>query len=223
MSKSLLLKIIALSIVIGLMIYLNYARIDLHPEQIQMTIISFGIWAPLIFIGIFSLRPFVLIPSSVFAIAGGLSFGPLIGPIATYIGSLSGAVLSFLVIRYFGNNFRKRNWRGKGEYIQKKIEENGFFYVLALRIIPVINFDVVSYLSALSRISFRKYITATMLGIIPGTLAFNFLGASIVELNPRMFIITGSMFLIAFLIPIFIKKRMKKKNIDIDIFSDKKR
>lgn len=215
MPTKLLLKIFAFILVIGSIIYINQTYIDFDPEQIQRVILSFGLWAPLIFIMIFSLRPFVLFPSSILAIAGGLSFGPLLGPVITYIGSLSGALLSFLVIRYFGKNIRGKKWQGKGNYLQEKIEENGFLYVVALRIIPVVNFDFVSYLAAISRISFQKYIAATILGIIPGTLAFNFLGASFVDLNARMMMITGALFLIAFSIPIGIRRIMKKKNIDI--------
>ncbi|WP_416150500.1 TVP38/TMEM64 family protein [Salipaludibacillus sp. HK11] len=222
MPKKMIVKIIAFLFVVSLMLYINYVHIDLHPERIQLTILSFGIWAPLIFIAIFSLRPFVLFPASILGVVGGLSFGPIIGPIVTYVGSVSGAIISFLAVRYLGRNIRRKKWTGRGETIQKKIEEKGFFYVFALRVIPVINFDLVSYLSALSRISFKKYIFATMIGIIPGTLAFNFLGASFVELSPLMFIITGTMFVVAFLVPLIIKKILKKKkNIDLDFLSDK--
>ncbi|PYZ95093.1 TVP38/TMEM64 family protein [Salipaludibacillus keqinensis] len=222
MPKKLLIKIISFALLIGLLLYINQAHVDLHPEQIQFAVLSFGIWAPLIFILIFSLRPFVLFPASILAIAGGLSFGPILGPIVTYIGSLAGAILSFFLIRKLGTNFQQKKWRGRGELIQKKIEENGFFYVMALRIIPVINFDFVTYLSALSRIPFKRYLLATMVGVIPGTLAFNFLGASFVELNATMLIITGAMFLIAFSIPVMIRKIMKKKNMDIDLLPDEK-
>ncbi|WP_280770912.1 TVP38/TMEM64 family protein [Salipaludibacillus daqingensis] len=222
MTKKLLIKVIAFTIVIGSLIYINHAYINVDPEQIQKAILSFGIWAPLIFIGIYSFRPFVLFPASILAIAGGLSFGPFIGPLVTYIGSLSGAFLSFLVIRYLGNNFRENTWQGKGEELQKKIEENGFFYVVALRIIPVINFDFVSYLSALSRIPLQKYMTATMVGIIPGTLAFNFLGASFVDLNTRMVVITLVTFLVVFSIHFISRNVMKKKNMDFHLLSDEK-
>ncbi|RKL69352.1 TVP38/TMEM64 family protein [Salipaludibacillus neizhouensis] len=222
MPFKLIIKILVFLILIGSLLYFNFAYIDINPDHIQVLMQSFGIWAPLVFIGIFTIRPFVLFPASILAIAGGLSFGPFIGPLVTYIGSLSGAAVSFLVFRKLGANLRKKNWNGKGSDLQLKIEENGFFYIMALRIIPVINFDFVSYLSALSRIKFRKYFGATMVGIIPGTLAFNFLGASFVDLNLTMILITSGLFIVAFSIPIIIRRIMKKKNIDIDLLPDEK-
>lgn len=222
MPLKLMMKILVFLILIVSLIYINHAHIDIHPDHIQALMLSFGIWAPLVFIGIFTVRPFVLFPASIVAIAGGLSFGPFIGPVVTYVGSLSGAAVSFLVFRKLGANFRQKDWKGKGNNLQVKIEENGFFYVMALRIIPVINFDFVSYLSALSTIEFRKYFGATMVGIIPGTLAFNFLGASFVDLNLTMIFITSGMFIVAFAVPLIIRKILKKKNIDIDILPDEK-
>ncbi|MGJ9385676.1 TVP38/TMEM64 family protein [Salipaludibacillus sp. CF4.18] len=222
MPFKLIIKILVFLILIGSLLYFNFAYIDINPDHIQVLMQSFGIWAPLVFIGIFTIRPFVLFPASILAIAGGLSFGPFIGPLVTYIGSLSGAAVSFLVFRKLGANLRKKDWNGKGNNLQLKIEENGFFYIMALRIIPVINFDFVSYLSALSRIQFRKYFGATMVGIIPGTLAFNFLGASFVDLNLTMILITSGLFIVAFSIPVIIRRIMKKKNIDIDLLPDEK-
>ncbi|GEL08345.1 TVP38/TMEM64 family protein [Salisediminibacterium halotolerans] len=222
MPKRLLIKIaLFIPLVLGL-IYFSENYLRFTPGQIQTFMLSFGILAPLVFIVLYTIRPFVLFPASVMAIAGGLSFGPFIGPAATYIGSLSGAALSFIVMRKMGHRFRTKKWTGRAEQLQKNIEENGFFYILSLRIIPVINFDFLSYLSALSRVPFRTYMSATMVGIIPGTLAFNFLGASIVDLSLNMILLTVSTFIIAFSIPVIVRKRLAKKEIDIDLLPDEK-
>lgn len=217
MPKNLILKIL-LFILITYTVYRLINNIStIGPEQLQQFMLSFGIIAPLIFILLFTIRPFVLFPASIMAMAGGLSFGPIIGPVVTYIGSLAGAALSFMVMRKLGHKIRAKKWEGKGEIIQRNIEMNGFFYIAALRIIPVINFDFLSYLSALSRVKFAVYFKATMVGIIPGTLAFNFLGAAIVDLSPMMISVTAGTFFIAFTIPVIIRKKMKQKDLDIEL------
>ncbi|MBU9711511.1 TVP38/TMEM64 family protein [Evansella tamaricis] len=221
MSKKFLLKLFVF-IVLVVFIYVINGTLDLHPEDIHALVISFGWWSPLVFILMFSVRPFMLFPASILAIAGGLSFGPIAGPIVTYIGSLSGATISFLVARKLGKRFVQRNWKGKGKKLQEKVEEKGFIYVLALRLIPVVNFDFVTYLSALSKITFHKYIAATMVGIIPGTLAFNFLGATFLDLSWEMIVLTCGMFILAFFVPLFIQKKMADKNISIDLFPDER-
>ncbi|UTR09725.1 TVP38/TMEM64 family protein [Evansella sp. LMS18] len=220
MPKKLLIKLALFAAIILLLLWINQSYLRLHPEEIQERMLSLGWWAPFVFILIFALRPFVLFPASILAIAGGLSFGPFLGPLVTYIGSLSGAALSFLAVRKAGKSVVQRNWKGKGEKIQRRIEKNGFFYILALRLIPVINFDFVSYLSGLSRVRFSKYIGATMVGIIPGTLAFNLLGATFADLEWPLILLTALMFIIAFTVPVIIRKRMEKKNVPIDLLPD---
>ncbi|MCE7792007.1 TVP38/TMEM64 family protein [Salipaludibacillus sp. CUR1] len=222
MPANLLLKIGLFVFLIGTVFYINHYHINIDPMRIQAAVLSFGIWAPLIYILLFSLRPFVLFPASVFAVAGGLAFGPFLGPVVTYAGSLTGAILSFLLVRRLGSRFIQKSWRGRGKHIQKKIEDNGFFYITALRIIPVINFDFVSYLSALSRIPFNKYLAGTMVGIIPGTLAFNFLGASFAELNARMLAVTALLFAVFLGLPAIVLRLLKKKNIDVDFTANDK-
>ncbi|MFA9560267.1 TVP38/TMEM64 family protein [Evansella sp. AB-rgal1] len=215
------IKILVFLCIIILLLWLNHSYLQFNPVDIQRTVLSFGWLAPIVFIVMLTIRPFILFPASLFGIAGGLSFGPLLGPIVTYIGSLIGASISFLVVRKFGDGIVQKQWRGKGEIIQNKIEENSFYYVLTLRILPIINFDLISYLSGLSRIEYRHYILATMIGIIPGTLAFNFFGASFVHADWGMIAITIFMFLFAFMIPYLIRKKLEKKNISIDFLMRK--
>ncbi|SDN34439.1 TVP38/TMEM64 family protein [Alkalicoccus daliensis] len=201
--------------------YINTTYLNLEAEELQNFLLSFGILAPVIFILLFSIRPFLLFPSSVLAIAGGLAFGPFIGPLVTYIGSLAGGILSFLFIR----KVRKKKTEGEGtkrELIKKRIEENGLFYIVSLRIIPVINFDLVSYLAALSTVRFKTYAAATMIGIIPGTIAFNLLGASLADLSPGLIAVTALMFAIALSIPVYVRHLLRKRNLDIEDITDKK-
>ncbi|QKS71188.1 TVP38/TMEM64 family protein [Paenalkalicoccus suaedae] len=215
MKTSFLVKLAGFILIIGLVLFLNDRFLNIEPERLQIFLLSFGVLAPFIFILIYMIRPFFLFPSSILAVAGGLSFGPIIGPVATYIGSLSGAILSFIVIRKLGKRFIKKSFGDRYEVIQTRIEENGFSYILALRIVPVINFDLVSYLSALSRVNMKTYIGATMIGILPGTLAFNLLGASIADLSWQMIVLTISMFVVSFFIPVAVRKALKNRNIDL--------
>ncbi|MCI3988016.1 TVP38/TMEM64 family protein, partial [Bacillus vallismortis] len=57
----------------------NKTYLNLSPKEIRIWVLSFVVFAPLIFIGISIFRPFVLFPVSVVSKAGGLAFGPLLG------------------------------------------------------------------------------------------------------------------------------------------------
>lgn len=210
-----------ITLILAVLYYANTTYLNLEAEEVQTFLLSFGILGPVIFILLFCIRPFLLFPSSVLAVAGGLAFGPFIGPLVTYIGSLSGGILSFLFIR----KVRRKNTASEGakrDLIKKRIDENGLFYIVSLRIIPVINFDLVSYLAALSTVRFKTYAGATMIGIIPGTIAFNLLGASMAELSAGLIAVTILMFAIALSIPVYVRYLLRKRNLDIDEISDKK-
>lgn len=211
---------LVLSVFIAIM-YINRTYLNLEAEEVQDFLLSFGILGPVVFILLFSIRPFLLFPSSILAVAGGLAFGPFIGPAVTYIGSLAGGVLSFIFIRKISRKRSKKDG-AKRELIKKRIEENGLFYIISLRIIPVINFDLVSYLAALSTVKFRTYIGATMIGIIPGTIAFNLLGASLADLSPGLIAVTICMFIVALSIPIYVRHLLRKRNLDIEDVEDEK-
>lgn len=199
--------------------YINRTYLNLEAEEVQEFLLSFGILGPIIFIIIFSIRPFLLFPSSVLAVAGGLAFGPFLGPLVTYAGSFAGGMISFLFIRKISSK-RVKKEGAKRELIKKRIEENGLFYIISLRIIPVINFDLVSYLAALSNVKFKTYAGATLIGIIPGTIAFNLLGASLADLSPGLIIATILMFAIALAIPVYVRHLLRKRNLDIEDIKD---
>ncbi len=214
-------RVLILGIVIYLLYSLNQVFFQVDPEKIREWILTFGWLAPILFIVIFTLRPLTLFPASVLAVAGGLSFGPVFGPVFTYIGSLLGATVAFWVSRKLGKKIANRQWKGRAEALQARVEKHGFFYVIVLRVLPIINFDLVSYLSGLSRLRFNTYIGATMIGIIPGTLAFTFLGASFVEGDWRMIIVTIITFLFAFSIPVYVRGKLNKKDIELDPITEK--
>ncbi|MCD2456835.1 TVP38/TMEM64 family protein, partial [Staphylococcus aureus] len=58
----------------GLLYWGNKTYLNVSPKEIRVWVLSFGVFAPLMFIGISIVRPLVLFPVSVISIAGGLAF-----------------------------------------------------------------------------------------------------------------------------------------------------
>jgi uncharacterized membrane protein YdjX (TVP38/TMEM64 family) len=56
---------------------------------------------------------------------------------------------------------------------------DAFHYLLFLRLVPVFPFWIVNLVAALCGVHLGPFVVATALGIIPGTLAFAFLGAGL--------------------------------------------
>ena len=71
--------------------------------------------------------------------------------------------------------------------------ENAFSYLLVLRLVPLFPFFVVNLVPAFMGVPLRTYVTATILGIIPGSFVFASVGAglgSLFEAN-RSFSLAG--------------------------------
>lgn len=190
---------------------LLYQWIDLRPSEIRDYIIQFGWLAPLVYILLFTVRPLILFPTSVLSVAGGLAFGTLPGVVYTVIGATLSALVAYYLAIRFGDRFLRHFESSDYEKIQHKIEEDGFFYVLILRLIPLVNFDLVSYASGLAKVSLPAYLLATVVGMIPGAFANNFLGSSIASGDWGMIAIAFGVFIVLTLVATVFREPIKRQ------------
>ncbi|MDN3437923.1 TVP38/TMEM64 family protein [Planococcus sp. APC 3900] len=196
---------------IVLIVWLSRSVFDVDANGIRSWILSFGFWAPAIYMLIYTIRPLVFFPASVLSIAGGLAFGAWQGTLYTIIGATLGAMLSFIIAKSVGKSLVRKEWTGNAGKIQSQMEQNGFLYVLLFRFIPVINFDLISYAAAFAKVRFGSFALATLIGIIPGTFAYNFLGSSFISGNPRIMILAVLVFAVLTAVPILIRNKWNKK------------
>ncbi|WP_203339935.1 TVP38/TMEM64 family protein [Planococcus beijingensis] len=199
------------AVAIVLIVWLSRSVFDVDANGIRRWILSFGFWAPAIYMLIYTIRPLVFFPASVLSIAGGLAFGAWQGTFYTIIGATLGAMLSFIIAKSVGKSLVRKEWTGNAGKIQSQMEQNGFLYVLLFRFIPVINFDLISYAAAFAKVRFGSFALATLIGIIPGTFAYNFLGSSFISGNPRIIILAVLVFAVLTAVPILIRNKWNKK------------
>lgn len=184
------------------LLWLNYVVIDITPTEIRQMIYQAGWLAPVAYLVIYSIRPLVLFPASIFSMVGGLAFGVLFGGLLALTGATLSAVVAFFVTRKFGHKAVQFKEKDKIEQYRQKFESKGFLYILMLRLVPVINFDFISYTAGLARVSLKDFVRATVIGIIPGTIVHSFVGASIAEGSSTKLIIAGFLLVVMLLIPV---------------------
>lgn len=112
-------------------------------------------------------------------LAGGLLFGWQIGGPATIVAATIGATILFLIAKTaLGETLAARAgpWLSK---LQDGFKENALSYLLFLRLVPAFPFWLVNLAPALLGVPLRTYVLGTFFGIIPGTMAFSFLGAGL--------------------------------------------
>lgn len=117
--------------------------------------------------------------ASILTIFAGFLFGWLTGTIMVAFGATAGATAIFLVAKSaFGNTLRNKVG-GRVKSLAEGFEKDAFSYLLVLRIAPVFPFFIMNIAPALFNVSLRHYVIATFLGILPGVLAYTYLGQGI--------------------------------------------
>lgn len=117
--------------------------------------------------------------ASILTIFGGFLFGWLLGGVLTAIGATIGATILFKAAQTaFGDFLRKR----AGPFAAKLSDgfnQDAFSYMLILRLAPIFPFFIMNILPALFNVPLRIYVSATMIGILPGTFAYTYLGQGV--------------------------------------------
>ena len=155
---------------------------DVSPERIRMLIVSHGGLAPVIYLGLYG-QPLVPLPASIMGVTAGLAFGPLWGMVAVLTGATTRACTQFGVARWVGRETLLKLFKGRAGALHQYIGHNGFHAVLLIRLIPNVPYDMQNYGLGFSSVPFGPYMLATVLGIIPSSLAFVYLGDSLTDLR----------------------------------------
>lgn len=114
--------------------------------------------------------------ASLVTILGGFLFGATMGTALTVVAATVGASVIFLAAKTsLGGVLRERAGRFAQRFAQG-FNENAFSYLLFLRLVPLFPFWLVNIAPALFDVKLRTYVTATAVGIIPGTLAYTLVG-----------------------------------------------
>jgi len=147
-----------------------------NPALVKVEVLQWGAWGPVIFMLLYAVGPSFLVPGAVMTIAGGLAFGTAWGSVYSLIGGDAGALLAFAAGRFLGKSFVEQIVGERFQSMLQKIAKHGFQIIFYLRMVPVIPYNALNLLAGASPIAFRDYFWATMIGMVPGTILFAFLG-----------------------------------------------
>lgn len=166
--------------------------------NLKERITEFGFLAPLFFVLLFAFVSILFVPVYPLSLSAVALFGTLGGLLWTFTGALLGAIISFGVAKYLGSTWLNKLFQKQLKKINPykiRLEKDSFKTIVVLRLLTFLPFAPLNFSLGLFKISFRDYFFATALGIIPGTIFYVLLGASLFEFNFLIFI-----FLISFLL-----------------------
>ena len=186
------LRVAILVILVGCTIYILAVHREWFddPRLLKREVISWGAWGPIVYVLLYAIGPSFLIPGAVMTIAAGLAFGMWWGALWSLVGANAGAIVAFGAGRFLGRSFVERTIGIRLRQLLNRLERNGFYLTLYLRLVPVIPYNAFNLLAGASPIRFKDYLWASVIGMVPGTVLFALLGDSLWNpRSPRFFII----------------------------------
>lgn len=230
MEKKSLIKFFGLVLFLVILIYFfNFTEFGrgfkstegrlLQEEKLEGFISGFGFLSPLVFIFIYAILTALLFPGIILSFVGAVLFGIVKGTVYNVIGALIGASLCFFISKMLGRKFVEGLFRNTKIY--NKIEDNGFNAIFILRLLPLVPYNVLNFVSGVLKIKFKDYFFASLIGMIPGTFVYTYLFATLsdkvlfgnVNLNDLIqkdILIPLILFVLLMVLPVIFKKNIKK-------------
>lgn len=162
------LSLIGLSITLFLVYFAWQAGAFESQEEFVEYVNSFGAFSILLFIALQTVQVFLpLLPSAITIPAGIVLYGPVFGNLYSYIGICTGSILTYLVVKRYGE-------RALGKIVSKKKVQkyedkltNGKKFERLFAIVMFLPFapdNIFTYLAGLSDMSPKKVIAFILLG-----------------------------------------------------------
>lgn len=160
--------------------------LTLDMQKINNFIQNQGIYAEIVYLGIYVAKPFfIIMPSNLVALLGGGVFGPVKGFVLSMIGFFISGTIAFYLARFLGKDFVESIMGEKLMKLDDNLEKKGFKILFLLRLPPILPFDPLSYACGLTKIKYSDFILASLLGVVPETICYSMMGKNFT--NPLSF------------------------------------
>jgi uncharacterized membrane protein YdjX (TVP38/TMEM64 family)/rhodanese-related sulfurtransferase len=150
------------------------AMIDLGTIKPELR--SLGIWAPIGFVVIYVTGTVLFFSGALLSLAGGALFGPIWGTVWNLLGATLGATVAFLLARGIAGAWVTRRLGGRLRRLVDGVSAEGWRFVALMRLVPLVPFNLLNYALGLTSISLPVYVVASLICMLPGAIAYTWLG-----------------------------------------------
>jgi uncharacterized membrane protein YdjX (TVP38/TMEM64 family) len=162
---------------LGLQHYFSLDSIASHKSKLVDYVSMHLILSILMFTLLYVLVVSLSLPGAgILSIVGGFVFGWALSVPITLVAAMIGAVIVFQIVKTSaGAAIAER----AGPFVTKLsagFKQDAFNYLLFLRLVPAFPFFAVNAVAGLAQVNLRTFVIATFFGIIPGSIAFAWLG-----------------------------------------------
>lgn len=172
-------KVLRISILLlllaGIAIAIIY-RDQFDASALESWVKDAGSAGPIVFMLIYIIGTVFFLPGAVLTLAGGALFGPVLGTFYNLTAATIGAMISFIAARYLAHDWVEKKTGGRMKQLKQGVEGEGWKFVAFVRLVPLFPFNVLNYALGLTRIKFSHYSMATYIFMLPGAVAYTYLG-----------------------------------------------
>jgi uncharacterized membrane protein YdjX (TVP38/TMEM64 family) len=146
------------------------AAIHGETDEVRRQLDDLGIAGPLLIIGLALVHAVIFFPAEIVDAAAGFAYGFFPALALTMFGWLLSGLLCFAVGRSVARPLLDR-WLGEERFerTEAMIERGGVTLLIAVRLIPILPFSLVSYAAGAARVPTWRFIWTTALGYLPIT------------------------------------------------------
>lgn len=166
----------------GLYRYVTFDALRARHEELRAFVDANFLLGLALYACLFTATTFVAVPgASVLQLVAGFLFGPLIGGTATAVGATIGSLGYYGAARTaLGEPLRRKAYADpRAKRWREGLEKDAFWYLLGLRVPPVMLFVAISALAGVAAVPWRSYLAATFLGVLPSAIVYASIGAGL--------------------------------------------
>ncbi len=175
MSKKLVIIFTFICVVMTAVIL--YFMADIDSEKLSIWLAQQGKLAPIIYTLLYIIGTILLLPSTPLNISGGVLFGLYQGTLWSSLGAIIAALITFGFTRTIGRDLVAQKLGDKWKAVEADIHHQGFLYLFAIRLLPILPYGIVNLVAGLTPVTWRDYTLATIFGTILGLMPFIAIGS----------------------------------------------
>ncbi|MEL7238226.1 MAG: VTT domain-containing protein, partial [Planctomycetota bacterium] len=168
-----------LVIVVALLLLMRQLPFDVALGRLRTSVDELGIWAYPAAVIAYVAGALLLVPGAWLTLAIAATFGFAKGLPLVLVSATITAAVGFMLARLAGRGFVEKAVRDSRALaaVETAVAQGGWKVVLLLRLSPMVPFSIANYAYGLTPVRLSRYLLASVLGMIPGTLMYVYLGS----------------------------------------------
>ena len=162
-------------------------------DEVRNQIDELGLWGPVLILGLSILHAVVFYPAEIVDAAAGFAYGFFPALALMMFGWLLNGRVCWAIGRSIARPLLDR-WFGEERFerIEESIERGGATLLIAMRLIPILPFSIVSYAAGAARVPLGRFVWTTAVGYLPITALSVYFGTRLEDVSLTDPLVIGS-------------------------------